>query len=60
MMRWDEANAVMGHIDPEDVVFIASALAIDADAIWSDDKHFQEQAAVSAFTTKDVLELQRQ
>ena len=51
----NEANILLGHIDHDDVVFIAAALISNA-AIWSDDKHFQKQKSIKIFTTKDMIE----
>ena len=43
---WNEAKRIMGHIDPEDVPFIAAALSQEHSIIWSDDKHFAKQDKV--------------
>jgi predicted nucleic acid-binding protein len=51
---WSEAMKIMGHIDQEDAVFIAAALALDAE-IWSDDRHFEKQKTVNVRKTKDML-----
>ena len=45
----------MEHIDPEDIVFIATALSISDSAIWSDDGHFEKQDKVKVLKTKDVV-----
>ncbi len=50
-----EADRIMAGIDPEDAVFIALALSVPNDGIWSDDAHFQKQTAVKAWRTKDFL-----
>jgi len=42
--------------DRGDVPFLALGIAIGADAIWTDDKHFQHQTKVKVFTTKELLE----
>ena len=52
----DEAQQVMGNIDPDDVQFIAAALAIPCDGIWSDDKHFQKQHRVKVWTTETLVQ----
>ena len=36
-----EADKIIGHIDVDDVVFLACALSLNAD-IWSDDKDFKK------------------
>ena len=43
--------------DKDDVPFIAVALALKADGIWSDDKHFIEQDMIRVFNTKDMINL---
>jgi predicted nucleic acid-binding protein len=52
--HWSEAMKIMNRIDREDVVFIAAALALDAE-IWSHDKHFEKQKTIHARKTKDML-----
>ncbi|MBI3036559.1 PIN domain-containing protein [Candidatus Woesearchaeota archaeon] len=59
MQHWDEAKQVMGHIDPEDVTFIATALSQDEAVIWSDDAHFDKQDKIINLKTKDVINLLR-
>ena len=53
--NWDEAKKIMEHIDPEDVVFIATALSISDSVIWSDDRHFEKQGKVKVLKTKDII-----
>jgi len=50
----EEANEIMGNIDSDDVLFIATALAFNC-PIWSEDKHFKQQDKVKVFTTKELL-----
>ena len=52
--RIEEARAAIGDTDPDDVLYVACALASDA-AIWSDDSDFEEQDAVEAYATGEVL-----
>ena len=52
----EEAEAAIGDTDPDDVLYVACALATDAD-IWSDDSDFGEQHAVETYTTNDVIDL---
>ena len=40
------AKKALETIDPKDVPFLACALAVRADAIWSHDRHFDKQALV--------------
>lgn len=51
----DEADEVLGEIDPDDVLYLACALCRDA-AIWSDDSDFDEQDLVPVFTTSEVID----
>jgi predicted nucleic acid-binding protein len=51
-----ESFGIIGDIDPNDTIFIATALACDA-AIWTDDKHFKKQNIIRILTTKEILEL---
>lgn len=50
-----EADRVMGSIDKGDVPFIALALAVPNDGVWSHDPHFQKQKAVRVWSTKDLM-----
>ncbi|MBI4439472.1 PIN domain-containing protein [Candidatus Woesearchaeota archaeon] len=52
----EEAAKLMGKIDPDDVVFLAAALTLDA-AIWSDDAHFDRQKRIKIFKTKEMARL---
>ena len=52
------AKEIMEEIDPDDVQFIAAAIAYNA-AIWSDDTHFQKQNVVKVFTTEEMIEPQK-
>lgn len=51
----DEARPLIGDADPGDVPFLPLALHRDAD-IWSDDGHFQEQDAVKAWRTHELID----
>jgi predicted nucleic acid-binding protein len=51
----DTAEAAIGDTDPNDVLYLACAVACDA-AIWSDDADFQEQNLVETYTTGDVVQ----
>lgn len=53
--RIEEAEAALGDVDPDDVLYLACALGADA-AIWSDDSDFREQDLVEVYTTADVVE----
>lgn len=51
----EEADEAIGETDPDDVLYVACALARDA-AIWSDDGDFEEQNIVDVHSTVDVLD----
>lgn len=50
-----EAKAVMEKIDATDVVFIAAALSVPDEVIWSDDKDFKRQSIVPAYDTQELI-----
>ncbi len=52
--KLDEAKEIMASIDIEDVPFVALALSIENDGIWTDDKHFQQQNKIKIWRTEDV------
>ena len=52
-----EAEKLMNHIDDTDSVFLAAAIAVKADYIWSNDKHFKQQNKIAALTTEEVITL---
>jgi len=49
-----EAENIMKSIDIKDSTFIATALAIDSDGIWSFDEHFKKQNVVRIYSTKEL------
>ncbi|QPV63561.1 PIN domain-containing protein [Halosimplex litoreum] len=51
----ESADDAIGDTDPDDVLYLACAIASDA-AIWSDDSDFDEQDLVEAHSTSDVIE----
>lgn len=55
--QWSKAKRIMEHIDPEDIIIIATALSQENAFIWSDDKHFNQQTEVNVLKTKDLIEL---
>ena len=48
-----KASDIIGEIDKDDIIFIATALATNA-VIWSDDKHFKKQNIIKTYTTKEI------
>jgi len=52
-----EANRIMEKIDLKDSPFIAAAIAIKADGIWTFDKDFDKQSEIKIFTTENLLKM---
>ena len=50
-----EARKIIGDVDEKDIPFIAVALSIGNDGIWSNDKHFKEQSEIKVYTTNDLI-----
>ncbi|TFG15981.1 MAG: hypothetical protein EU535_00035 [Promethearchaeota archaeon] len=53
--KLNEAKMIIGEIHKEDIPFIAVALSIKNDGIWSNDKHFKEQSEIKIYTTNDLI-----
>ena len=53
--KMKEALAIMENIDAKDAPFIAAALAIPNDGIWSHDGHFEKQKKVKQWLAKNLL-----
>ncbi|MGQ0798357.1 MAG: PIN domain-containing protein [Methanobacteriota archaeon] len=58
--RLREASRAMSTIDPDDAVYVATALALPCDGIWSDDPHLKQQDLVPCWTTRELLRELRQ
>ena len=50
-----EAERIIGGIDPGDIPFVALALSIENDGIWSSDKHFEKIEQIKVWKTSDLL-----
>jgi predicted nucleic acid-binding protein len=50
-----DAIEIMKDIDPKDAPFLAVGMAIRADGIWTEDRHFESQNVLRVFTTKDLI-----
>ncbi|WP_135855140.1 PIN domain-containing protein [Halorussus salinus] len=50
-----KVKEAMGDTDPDDVLYVACALAREA-GVWSDDTDFDEQDLVPVYSTTDVVE----
>ncbi len=55
--EYTEADRIIGGIDPDDVPFIALALSISNDGVWSSDRHFLKQDMIRIWETKALLKL---
>lgn len=53
--KMEEARQIIQHIDPDDVVFLALALSVKNDGIWTDDRHFQMQKEIKVYTTEQIV-----
>ncbi len=51
----DRADDAIGDPDPDDVLYLACAIASDA-AIWSDHSDFDGQGLVATHSTSDVID----
>ncbi|WP_380678820.1 PIN domain-containing protein [Salinigranum sp. GCM10025319] len=51
----ERADEAIGGTDPDDVLYLACAIASEA-AIWSDDSDFDEQTLVERYSTSDVID----
>jgi predicted nucleic acid-binding protein len=50
-----DAIEAMKDIEPKDAPFLAVGMAIRADGIWTEDRHFERQNMLRVFTTKDLI-----
>jgi len=50
-----EALEIIKDIDPDDVIFVACALAYPDSIIWSDDKRLKNQTKVRIMNTKEMM-----
>lgn len=57
LQQYAEAKQIMGKIDVGDVPFLALALAVQNDGVWTEDKHFQKQSKIKVFKTADLISL---
>jgi len=51
----DQADEAIGDTDPDDVLYLACAIASDA-AVWSDDSDFDEQDLVETYSTGEIID----
>ena len=50
----EEADKLLGKVDPDDVIFLATAFSIENSRIWSDDPHLEKQDKARVFKTKHI------
>jgi putative PIN family toxin of toxin-antitoxin system len=59
-LRWwkyyNQAENVIGKKDPKDVPFVAVALALTVDGIWSNDKDFESQSVFKVWKTAELAQ----
>ena len=55
--KLDKAHEIMAHINPDDVIFIATQLSISNSVIWSDDKDFDKQKEIRILKTAQICKL---
>jgi predicted nucleic acid-binding protein len=52
-----KADKIIGRVDPSDTPFVALALSIKNDGIWSNDRHFEKIKGIKVWKTSDLLKL---
>ena len=52
----ERAKTIIGEIDKDDILFIATSLAFKC-PIWSDDSHFKMQKEVKVYNTSEFIGL---
>ncbi|KKL48908.1 hypothetical protein LCGC14_2320820 [marine sediment metagenome] len=55
--KMEIAEKIIGKIDPKDVPFIALALSIENNGIWTRDDHFNKQYKVKIYSTVDLISI---
>ena len=50
-----KAKEIIGNIDEKDIPFIAVALSLKNNGIWSNDKHFKEQFEIKVYSTRELI-----
>lgn len=52
-----EAFEIVKSIDPDDVLFVACALAYTNSILWSNDRKLKKQSRVEVFNTEEIIKL---
>ncbi len=50
-----DALEIVKAIDPDDILFVACALAYPNSAVWSDDKKLKNQSKVKVLNTEEII-----
>lgn len=54
--KLEAALEAMGDVDTSDAPYVAAALSIASEGLWSDDPHLKKQNLVPCYTTAELLE----
>ncbi len=54
--HYNQAEKIIGEKDPKDVPFIAVALALSVDGIWSNDRDFESQSKFKIWKTAELAQ----
>lgn len=54
-----KAGAVLGGRDPKDIPYVALALALRADGIWTEDRELVSLSSPTVYRTADLVRLAR-
>jgi predicted nucleic acid-binding protein len=55
--KLEQTKEIMRNVDIEDANYIALALSMENDGIWSDDAHFGKQDKIKIWKTKDIVKI---
>lgn len=53
---YQRAKEIMENIDPDDAVFLALALCVLNDGIWTEDMHFDKQEVIRIWKTSELID----
>ena len=53
--HYEKAENALAKVDEKDVPFLAAALSIDCDGIWSNDGHLKKQRLVKVWNTLELV-----
>jgi predicted nucleic acid-binding protein len=55
--KMEKAEKIIGKIDSKDVPFVALALTLNIDGIWSNDTHFSKQKEIHHYSTQRLINI---